>query len=194
MIPTALGKQVNLLLVEHFGSIVDVGFTAQMEQDLDRIEDDKIDWRGVLKQFYVPFGETLKRAEENMNKVVIVSDQLCPTCGKRMLIRQSRFGQFLGCEAYPECETKVALTRDGLPVPEDRPSEEICKPCASPMLIRYGRYGDYLACSAEACFREAAYPEDNWCQMSPCGMWRRDRREKIETWKVLLRMQQLFSK
>jgi DNA topoisomerase-1 len=154
LIPTALGKQVNLLLVEHFGSIVDVGFTAQMEQDLDRIEDDKIDWRGVLKQFYVPFGETLKRAEENMNKVVIVSDQLCPTCGKRMLIRQSRFGQFLGCEAYPECETKVALTRDGQPVPEDRPSEEICKTCASPMLIRYGRYGDYLACSAEACLEK----------------------------------------
>jgi DNA topoisomerase-1 len=151
LVPTALGKQVNLLLVEHFSSIVDVGFTAQMEQDLDRIEEDEIDWRGVLKQFYVPFGETLKRAEENMNKVVIVSDQLCPTCGKRMLIRQSRFGQFLGCEGYPECGTKIALTRDGLPVPEDRPSEEICKTCASPMLIRYGRYGDYLACSAEAC-------------------------------------------
>ncbi|HEY9755201.1 MAG TPA: type I DNA topoisomerase [Oculatellaceae cyanobacterium] len=151
LIPTALGKQVNLLLCEHFSNIVDVGFTAQMEQNLDRIEEDEIDWRGVLKQFYVPFGETLKRAEENMNKVITYSDQLCPACGKRMLIRQSRFGQFLGCEAYPECGTKIALTRDGQPVPEDRPSEEICKTCASPMLIRYGRYGDYLACSSETC-------------------------------------------
>jgi DNA topoisomerase-1 len=154
LIPTALGKQVNLLLVEHFGAIVDVGFTAEMELNLDQIEEDKIDWRGVLKQFYVPFGETLKRAEENMNKVVIVSDQLCPTCGKRMLIRQSRFGQFLGCEGYPECGTKIALTRDGQPVPEDRPSEHVCKTCSSPMLIRYGRYGDYLACSSETCLEK----------------------------------------
>jgi DNA topoisomerase-1 len=151
LVPTQLGKAVNLLLVEHFGSVVDVGFTAQMEADLDQIEEQKVDWRGMLKQFYVPFGETLKKAEENMNKIVIVSDHLCPTCGKRMLIRQSRFGQFLGCEGYPECATTIALTRDGQPVPEDRPSEEICKKCSSPMLVRYGRYGDYLACSSEGC-------------------------------------------
>jgi DNA topoisomerase-1 len=68
-----------------------------------------------------------------------------------MAIRSSRFGQFLGCVGYPECKTKIALTRDGLPVPEDRPSEETCKTCGSPMPIRYGRYGDYLACSAEEC-------------------------------------------
>ena len=101
----------------------------------------------MLKEFYLPFGETLKRAEENMNKVVILSDQFCPECAQPMAIRSSRFGQFLGCVGYPECKTKIALTRDGLPVPEDRPSEEICKTCGAPMLIRYGRYGDYLACS-----------------------------------------------
>jgi len=151
LVPTKLGKAVNLLLVEHFGSIVDVGFTADMELKLDQIEEDKVDWHGVLKDFYLPFGETLKRAEENMNKVVILSDQKCPECGQPMAIRSSRFGQFLGCVGYPECKTKIALTRDGLPVPEDRPSEEICKTCAAPMLIRYGRYGDYLACSVEEC-------------------------------------------
>ncbi|HEY9712753.1 MAG TPA: topoisomerase DNA-binding C4 zinc finger domain-containing protein, partial [Chroococcales cyanobacterium] len=121
------------------------------EQKLDQIEEDKVDWHGVLKEFYQPFAETLKKAEENMNKVVILSDQNCPECGQQMAIRSSRFGQFLGCIGYPECKTKIALTRDGLPVPEDRPSEEICKTCASPMLIRYGRYGDYLACSSEEC-------------------------------------------
>jgi DNA topoisomerase-1 len=151
LVPTKLGKAVNLLLVEHFGSIVDVGFTADMEEKLDQIEEDKVDWHGVLKEFYQPFGETLKRAEENMNKVVILSDQKCPECGQPMAIRSSRFGQFLGCVGYPECKTKIALTRDGLPVPEDRPSEETCKTCSSPMLIRYGRYGDYLACSVEEC-------------------------------------------
>lgn len=151
LVPTKLGKAVNLLLVEHFGSIVDVGFTADMEEKLDQIEEDKVDWHGMLKEFYVPFGETLKRAEENMNKVVILSDQKCPECGQPMAIRSSRFGQFLGCVGYPECKTKIALTRDGLPVPEDRPSSETCKTCSAPMLIRYGRYGDYLACSVEEC-------------------------------------------
>lgn len=149
--PTKLGKAVNLLLVEHFGNIVDVGFTAEMEAKLDQIEEDKVDWHGMLKEFYQPFSETLKKAEENMNKVVILSDHECPACGEQMAIRSSRFGQFLGCIKYPECKTKIALTKEGKPVPEDRPSDEKCKTCGSPMLIRYGRYGDYLACSSETC-------------------------------------------
>jgi DNA topoisomerase-1 len=171
LVPTKLGKAVNLLLVEHFGSIVDVGFTAQMELDLDKIEEDKVNWRQMLKAFYLPFGETLKKAEENMNKVVIVSDQLCPTCGKKMLIRSSRFGQFLGCEDYPECKTKIALTRDGDPVPEDRPTDEMCKTCASPMVIRYGRYGDYLACSQETCTEKRPILKLTGvvCQREGCG-------------------------
>ncbi len=149
--PTKLGKAVNALLVEHFGDIVEVGFTADMEANLDKIEDDKVDWHAMLKDFYKPFGETLKRAEENMNKVIILSEHVCPTCGQQMAIRSSRFGQFLGCIGYPECKTKIRLTKDGLPVPEDRPSDELCKTCTAPMLIRYGRYGDYLACSVEEC-------------------------------------------
>ncbi len=151
LVPTKLGKAVNEMLVEHFGNIVDVGFTVQMEQNLDRIEEDIVDWHGMLKDFYKPFGETLKKAEENMNKVVILSEHTCPNCGLQMAIRSSRFGQFLGCVGYPECKTKIALTREGQPVPEDRPSEEKCGRCGNPMLIRYGRYGDYLACSKEEC-------------------------------------------
>lgn len=151
LVPTKLGKAVNALLVEHFGNIVDVGFTADMEAKLDKIEDDKVDWHGMLKDFYKPFGETLKKAEENMNKVVILSEHTCPTCGQQMAIRSSRFGQFLGCIGYPECKTKIRLTKDGQPVPEDRPSDEKCRTCGSPMLIRYGRYGDYLTCSSETC-------------------------------------------
>lgn len=156
LIPTKLGQAVNLLLVEHFGSIVDFGFTAEMENKLDQIEEDKIDWHGMLKDFYQPFAETLKKAEENMNKIVILSDHMCPTCGQQMAIRSSRFGQFLGCTGYPECKTKIALTKDGQPVPPDRPSDEKCKTCGSPMIIRYGRYGDYLTCSSETCNEQRA--------------------------------------
>ncbi len=171
LVPTKLGKAVNDMLVEHFGDIVDVGFTAEMELRLDQIEDDKVDWHGMLKDFYKPFGETLKKAEENMNKVVILSDHICPACGQQMAIRSSRFGQFLGCIGYPECKTKIALTRDGQPVPEDRPSEEVCKTCGAPMLIRYGRYGDYLACSAEACTEQRPIVKSTGvcCPREGCG-------------------------
>jgi DNA topoisomerase I len=169
--PTKLGKAVNALLVEHFGNIVDVGFTADMEAKLDKIEDDKVDWHGMLKDFYKPFGETLKKAEENMNKVVILSDHTCPTCGQQMAIRSSRFGQFLGCIGYPDCKTKIRLTKEGTPVPDDRPSDEKCKTCGEPMLIRYGRYGDYLACSSETCTEQRPIVKSTGvtCPREGCG-------------------------
>lgn len=151
LIPTKLGRAVNEMLVAHFGNIVDVGFTAEMESKLDQIEDDKVDWHGMLKDFYKPFGETLKKAEESMDKIVILSDQFCPNCKLQMAVKSSRFGQFLGCTGYPECKTTIKLTKDGLPVPPDRPSEEACRTCGGPMLIRYGRYGDYLTCASETC-------------------------------------------
>ncbi|MBL0186659.1 MAG: type I DNA topoisomerase [Candidatus Obscuribacter sp.] len=182
--PTKLGQAVNALLVEHFGNIVDVDFTAEMEAKLDQIEEDKVDWRGMLKVFYDPFKKTLKEAEENMNKVLILSDKLCPECGQAMAIRSSRFGQFLGCVGYPECKTKIALTKDGEPVPEDRPSDELCKTCASPMLIHYGRYGDYLICSSEECKEQRPILKTTGvdCPREGCGgqiVEKKSRRGKI---------------
>ncbi|MBX9670670.1 MAG: type I DNA topoisomerase [Candidatus Obscuribacterales bacterium] len=184
LVPTKLGQAVNLLLVEHFGNIVDVRFTANMEAKLDQIEEDKVDWHGMLKDFYQPFGETLKKAEENMNKVIILSDHICPACGQQMAIRSSRFGQFLGCIGYPECKTKIALTKEGTPVPEDRPSEEKCNTCGSDMLIRYGRYGDYLACSVEECKEQRPILKTTGvdCPRADCGgaiVEKKSRRGKI---------------
>ena len=114
LVPTKLGRAVNEMLVAHFGNIVDVGFTAEMEAKLDQIEDDKVDWHGMLKDFYKPFGETLKKAEESMDKIVILSDQMCPNCNLQMAVKSSRFGQFLGCTGYPECKTTIKLTKDSL--------------------------------------------------------------------------------
>lgn len=151
LVPTKLGRAVNEMLVEHFGNIVDVSFTAEMEAKLDQIEDDKIDWHGMLKDFYKPFGETLKKAEESMNKIVILSEEKCPVCNLQMAVKSSKYGPFLGCSDYPKCTARVALTKDGVPVPPDRPSEELCKACSGPMVVRYGRYGDYLACITESC-------------------------------------------
>lgn len=171
LLPTKLGQAVNALLVEHFGNIVDVGFTAEMEAKLDQVEEDKVDWRGMLKDFHQPFSETLKKAEENMNKVLILSDQLCPTCGQAMAIRSSRYGQFLGCVGYPECTTKIALTKDGKPVPEDRPCDEKCKTCSSDMVIHYGRYGDYYLCTKEDCQEKRPILKTTGvdCTVAGCG-------------------------
>jgi DNA topoisomerase I len=169
--PTKLGRMVNALLVEHFPSIIDVKFTAQMELQLDQIEEDHVEWHGMLKDFYVPFGITLKKAKESMDKIVILSEEFCSNCGKQMALKSSRFGQFLGCTGYPECTTTIALTREGKPVPEDRPSNEICRTCSSPMLIRYGRYGDYLTCSAEDCKEQRAIIKTTGvkCPRPDCG-------------------------
>lgn len=171
LVPTRLGKAVNELLVEHFSDIVDVSFTAEMEAKLDQIEEDVVEWQGMLKDFYQPFGATLKKARENMDKVVILSEHKCPNCGQDMAIRSSRFGQFLGCVGYPECTTKIALTKEGQPVPPDRPSEEICKTCAAPMLIRYGRYGDYLACTSDTCTEQRPIVKSTGvpCPREGCG-------------------------
>ena len=171
LVPTKLGRAVNEMLVEHFGNIVDVGFTAEMENRLDQIEDDNLDWHGMLKEFYKPFGETLKKAEASMNKIVILSDQFCANCGLQMAVKSSRYGQFLGCTNYPECKFRVSLTKDGLPVPEDRPSEEKCRTCGGPMLIRYGRYGDYLACASPDCKEQRPIVKSTGvtCPREGCG-------------------------
>jgi DNA topoisomerase-1 len=182
--PTKLGQAVNALLVEHFGDIVDVRFTAEMEAKLDKIEEDEIEWHGMLKEFYQPFGETLKKARDSMDKIVILSEHKCPTCGEAMAVRSSRFGQFLGCVNYPACTTKIALTKDGNPVPPDRPSDESCKTCTAPMIIRYGRYGDYLVCSSETCQEQRPIVKSTGvaCPREDCGgeiIVKKSRRGKI---------------
>jgi len=150
--PTALGKTVNDMLVKHFTNIVDVNFTADMESKLDDIAENEVVWQQVIGDFYTPFADVLKKAKEEMQKVQILTEQICPNCGKQMALKTSRFGsQFLGCSGYPECKTTMPLTKDQKPVPEDRPSEEVCEKCSSPMVIKYGPYGDYLACTNQDC-------------------------------------------
>jgi DNA topoisomerase I len=123
--PTELGTVVNDLLVKHFPKILDVQFTAYVEEELDDIAEGERDWVEVLKEFYGPFEEALGAAEQTMERVKrepVVTDQECPKCGKPMLLRQGRFGEFLGCSGYPECKTIVDPKRTepkelGVPCP-----------------------------------------------------------------------------
>lgn len=147
--PTLLGRTVSKQLIEHFTDIMDYKFTAGMEDKLDNIAEEKAVWNEVLKEFYDPFIETVNNAKQNMEKVNIESDVVCPNCGKKMLVKNSRFGtQFLGCSGYPECKTMMPLNGE---VQEPEKSDEKCEKCGSEMLIKVGPYGKYLQCTNDEC-------------------------------------------
>lgn len=151
--PTPLGKAVNNALVNHFQDIVDIGFTASMETRLDEVEDNTLPWKTVIRDFYIPFAATLKKATDEMEKVVIILEgEDCQDCGKPMSLKTSRWGsQFMGCTGYPECKSTRPLSKDQKPLPEDQPSDEKCEKCESAMLLKHGRFGEYLKCQNEDC-------------------------------------------
>lgn len=149
--PTLLGKTVSKQLTEHFSDIMDYKFTAGMETKLDDVAEKKAVWNNVIKDFYEPFIETVNSAKQNMEKINIESDVVCPNCGQKMLIRTSRFGtQFLGCSGYPECKTMMPLNQTG-ENQEPETTDEKCEKCNSDMIIKIGPYGKYLECTNEEC-------------------------------------------
>jgi len=107
--PTELGITVNKILTEHFPKIVDPGFTAQMEEQLDEIAQGKYEWIAALQEFYPPFQDMLNKAWINLAKVSMtrVSEETCPNCGRPMVIKVGRFGKFLACSGYPDCKTTM---------------------------------------------------------------------------------------
>ncbi len=141
--PTELGRTVKDILVENFPSLFDVGFTAQMEENLDRIESGKDEWVGVLKDFYGPFQKMVKEAEERRTQLkrglTQETDIVCEKCGGKMVIKWGRNGRFLACSGYPQCTNTK-------PLPEDE-TEERCELCGAKLVVRSGRYGKFLACS-----------------------------------------------
>jgi DNA topoisomerase-1 len=111
--PLEIGFVVNDLLVQHFPNIVDIGFTAKLEEQLDEIARGERGWVGAISEFYVPFEETLRKANANIVKVKQAdepTDEVCPQCGRPMVIRAGRFGKFLACSGFPKCKTTRSLT------------------------------------------------------------------------------------
>jgi DNA topoisomerase-1 len=152
--PTDLGFTVNDLLVKHFPSILDVGFTASMEDKLDEVEEGQGDRVKLLREFYDPFEASVSDAHENMERVKpeqVETDIDCPNCGKKMMKRVSRFGEFLGCSGYPRCKT--VLNVDGTPREEPEKAavvvtDQPCPKCGKPLAEREGRFGKFLGCTA----------------------------------------------
>ncbi|HEY8491220.1 MAG TPA: type I DNA topoisomerase [Dehalococcoidia bacterium] len=143
--PLELGFVVNDLLVEHFPDVVDLGFTAEMEEDLDAIARGARPWVPVVQEFYEPLTRALSRAQE-APAVQEETGETCEKCGKPMVIKWGRFGRFLACTGFPECRnTRPLEGRE-----EERREEaadEPCPECGAAMVVRSGRYGKFLACS-----------------------------------------------
>ncbi|HTO10369.1 MAG TPA: type I DNA topoisomerase [Candidatus Binatia bacterium] len=145
--PTQLGIEVTDLLLPFFRDIMDVEFTAQMEGELDKVEEGELKWSDAVQDFYTPFQKDLKAAEKGMPELKggVETGEACPECGEPLKERWGRFGKFIACSAYPECKYKKNLP--GSERPEDEPTDEKCPTCERPMVIKHGRFGKFIACS-----------------------------------------------
>jgi DNA topoisomerase-1 len=151
LVPTELGKTVNALLVESFPDILNVQFTAQLEDKLDKIEEGQYQWVETLQNFYKPFAADLEQATRQMRDIkreVEATDEVCEKCHEPMVIRWGRFGRFLACSGFPTCKNTRELTADDTTSPSANTHPEVaCEKCGQPMALKRGRYGEFLACS-----------------------------------------------
>jgi DNA topoisomerase-1 len=147
LFPTQLGIEVTDLLLPFFRDIMDVEFTAQMEGELDKVEEGELKWVDAVQDFYTPFQRDLKAAEKKMPELKggVETGEACPECGEPLKERWGRFGKFIACSAYPDCKYKKNLP--GNERPEDEPTDEKCPACERPMVIKHGRFGKFIACS-----------------------------------------------
>jgi DNA topoisomerase-1 len=157
--PTDLGFLVNDKLVQHFGNIVDVHFTAGIEEQLDDVEEGKRDWTGVLRDFYDPFHAGVVLAGTEMERAApIETDFDCPNCGAKLLKKRGRFGEFFSCPNYPECNTTMNVGPDGAPVAKvekaalqiegiEPDAKRECEKCGKPMVVRASARGAFWGCT-----------------------------------------------
>lgn len=143
LVPTKLGRVINDLMMEQFPDIIDVTFSANMEKNLDQIENGKADWHKTIDDFYQGFEKNLLRAEEEMkDKKVKVpdeeTDEICELCGRKMVIKSGRYGKFLACPGFPECKNTKRMVKD---------TGGQCPKCGSRVLIRHSKKGRvYYGC------------------------------------------------
>ena len=174
--PTPLGRAVCKQLVDHFEKIMDYKFTAQMEASLDDIAEDKEDSIKFLNSFWQPFSKTLDLAQKNMKRVDVETDKICPNCGRKMVVKLSRYGkQFLACSGYPECKTALPMDGDKkVEAPADEPTDKKCEKCGSDMVIRTGPYGKYYQCLNDKCKKRFSIVESSGVKCPECASKGRD--------------------
>lgn len=173
--PSELGMLVTDLLVEAFPLVLDVAFTAGMEENLDKIEVGEANWKKTLTDFYEPFKLSLATAQDNMRNIKRmeeITDVVCSKCGKHMVIKWGKNGSFLGCSGYPDCSNTQPFNRvDGKIVPEVPEATELkCKTCGAQMVFKRGKYGKFLGCSRYPdCSFTMPIPTHVKCPKPDCG-------------------------
>ena len=178
--PTELGTMVTEMMKEYFKNIVDIQFTAGMEEQLDEVEEGKMPWKEVVSRFYGPFEQTLENAEQKIEKVKVkdeVSDVVCDKCGAMMVYKLGRYGKFLACPNFPECRNTKALQ-----VEIDAP----CPKCGAKLLEKTSRRGrKFYGCERypECDFVSWDMPVRDTCPV--CGSYMTQKRgRKGELWHV----------
>jgi len=160
--PTELGFVVNDLLVKHFSNIVDIKFTAHMEEGLDEVANQNRDWVGVVQDFYIPFEKSLQSASLLMEKVKLadeLTEEICPECGKPLVIKIGRYGKFVACSGYPECKyTKAFQVKIGVNCP--RCGSELVERMSKKKRVFYG-CSNYPDCQFATNFRPLPQPCPN---------------------------------
>ena len=179
---------VTDFLVTHFAELLDVTFTAQMEEELDQISDGERPWLESLRKYYAVLEKYLKAGgeAEDLKRTGIPVDEKCPKCGKDMVIKSGRFGRFKACSGYPECTHKETLVKK-----ETKPLDEKCPQCGAPLVIKFGRFGSFIACSS--------YPKCKYIQKDkvdtgiacPEGLRRDHRPPEDAPGEIFLRLQPL---
>jgi DNA topoisomerase-1 len=148
LLATDLGKDVIRLLIHGFPQLFTVDFTANMEEDLDKVESGEDDWLQVVRSFYGPFAQSLERfagqRKELKQSMIEETGEKCEKCGRPMIIRWGRNGRFMACSGFPSCRNTRPLEQEEAPAEK---TDEKCDKCGSPMEVKSGRYGKFLACS-----------------------------------------------
>jgi len=151
--PTELGFKVCDMLVEYFPKIIDVKFTALMEEKLDEVEEGRLKRLEVLEEFYAPFKESLDFAQANIKKEVITTDQICDKCGKPLIVKWGRRGKFLSCSDFPTCKNSKSIT-SGVKCPIEN--------CGGELIERRSKRGFFYGCSnfPKCTFTSRNLPQD----------------------------------
>jgi DNA topoisomerase-1 len=148
--PTQLGVLISKLLKQSFGDIIDETYTARLEEELDEVEDGKIEWKELMREFSAKFTVDLARAQTEMQQVKgtgLETDEKCETCGKPMVIKFGRFGEFLACSNYPECKTTKEMAKGDAAEVAEGEEQIVCDKCGKPMQLKRSRFGQFYACT-----------------------------------------------
>lgn len=157
IVPEQLGEEVTDMLIKYFPEIMDVQFTANMEQKLDEIEDGGKIWQKVVGDYYGGLEDKISFAmgdSFSLKSAAEVSEVVCEKCGSKMVFRNGKFGRFLACPNYPKCKNTKAVDENGNIIDNNQNNENktgetgvICEKCGKPMIVKHGKYGEFLACS-----------------------------------------------